>query len=127
MLKRTFIGLIRSHEQTGETPAVPELKTRYYKLSSDSLWDEAVRIIASKPGYKLLHQIKNSSELVLEKRTMTGRVQDVTLSIFSINPMTSAIDIYSASRGSLGDLGSNYRTIMELYSALDTQLKEYKL
>lgn len=127
MLKRTLIGLIRSHEQTGEKATSPELKTRYYKLSRDNLWDEVISILKKKPGYKLLHEVKNVGEIVLEKRTATGRVQDITLTVFSMTPVKSAIDIYSASRGSLGDLGSNYRTILDIFQAIDKKLAQYKI
>jgi uncharacterized protein (DUF1499 family) len=127
LLKRALIGLIRSHEQTGEKATSPELKTRYYKLSKDKLWDEVISVLKNKPGYKVLHEVKSVGEIVLEKRTMTGRVQDVTLTVFSINPIKSAIDIYSASRGSLGDLGSNYRTILDIFNRIDQRLSQYKI
>ncbi len=39
--------------------------------------------------------------------------------------MKSAVDIYSASRGSLGDLGSNYRLILNLLKDIDRKLKDY--
>jgi hypothetical protein len=127
VFKRTLIGLIRSHEMTGEKATRAELKTRYYKLSRDKLWDEVIGVMKNKPGYKLLHQVKNVGEIVLERRTITGRVQDITITVFSINPIKSAIDIYSASRGSLGDLGSNYRLILDIFQAIDTKLAQYKI
>lgn len=126
MLKRTLIGLIRSHETTGERAKDPALKTRYYKLSMDQVWDEVTNMFKKMNGYKLLHEVKNVGEIVVEKRTITGRTQDITLTLFAINPLKSAIDIYSASRGSLGDLGSNYRTILEIYRQLDKRLAAYK-
>ncbi|MNW22247.1 hypothetical protein D3C71_2236230 [compost metagenome] len=58
---------------------------------------------------------------------MMGRTQDVTITLFGINPMKSAIDIYSASRGSLGDLGSNYRTILDIHKQLDKKLASHKI
>jgi hypothetical protein len=70
--------------------------------------------------------VKNVGEIVVTKRTITGRTQDITITLFSINPVKSAIDIYSASRGSLGDLGSNYRTITELFHLFDQKLSNYK-
>lgn len=127
MLKRTLIGLVRSHESTGEKATRPELRTKYYKLPKDKLWDEVVQIFKKKPGYKVLHEVKSVGEIVMEKRTMTGRVQDVTVTVFSINPLKSAIDVYSASRGSLGDLGSNYRTILDIFNTLDKKLAEHKI
>jgi uncharacterized protein (DUF1499 family) len=121
-----LIGIIRSHEQTGEKAKDPALKTKYYKLSKDKLWEEVVIMMNKLPGYKLLHEAKNVGEVVVEKKTMTGRVQDITLTLFAISPAKSAIDIYSASRGSLGDLGSNYRTILDIYRQLDRRLAAYK-
>jgi uncharacterized protein (DUF1499 family) len=126
MLKRILVGIFRSVEVTGERAKDPSLKTKYYKLSKDKLWDEVIAIIKKMRGYKVLHEVPNVGEIVLEKRTALGRTQDVTLTLFSITPVKSAVDIYSASRGSLGDLGSNYRTVLEIYGALDTRLKAYK-
>lgn len=126
MLKRTLIGLIRSHETTGERAKDPALKTRYYKLSMDQVWDEVTNMFKKMNGYKLLHEVRNVGEIVVEKKTVTGRTQDITLTLFGINPLKTAIDIYSASRGSLGDLGSNYRTILEIYKQIDKRLAAYK-
>jgi uncharacterized protein (DUF1499 family) len=127
LLKRTLIGLIRSYEQTGEKAKDPALKTRYYKLSKEKTWDEVAGVLKKLRGYKILHEVKNVGEIVVEKRTATGRTQDITITLFAVNPLNTAIDIYSASRGSLGDLGSNYRTILEIYNTLDKQLAPYKV
>ncbi|WP_127585153.1 DUF1499 domain-containing protein [Paenibacillus koleovorans] len=127
MLKRTLIGLMRSHEVTGEKAKDPALKTRYYKISKDQLWEEIVTLLKKLPKYTVLHEVKNVGEIVVTKKTMTGRTQDITLTLFAINPVKSAVDIYSASRGSLGDLGSNYRTILELFKMFDQKLARYKM
>ncbi|MFD2613244.1 DUF1499 domain-containing protein [Paenibacillus gansuensis] len=126
MLKRVLTGLIRSHEQTGEKAKDPLLKTRYYRMAADDFWEEVLSAVKKMPGYKVLHEVKSVGEIVLEKKTFTGRIQDITLTLVKINPNKSAIDVYSASRGSLGDLGSNYRTILDIHSALDRKLKDYK-
>ncbi|MFK7696708.1 DUF1499 domain-containing protein [Paenibacillus sp. HJGM_3] len=127
MLKRTLIGLMRSHELTGEKAKDPALKTRYYKIPKEQLWEEIVTLLKKLPKYTVLHEVKNVGEIVVTKRTMTGRTQDITLTLFAINPLKSAVDIYSASRGSLGDLGSNYRTILELFRLFDTKLAAHKI
>jgi uncharacterized protein (DUF1499 family) len=127
LLKRTLVGLLRSFEQTGEKARDPLLKTRYYKLSKDQVWEELTAMLKKTPGYKLLHEVKNVGEIVAERRTMMGRTQDITVTLFAINPMKSAVDIYSASRGSMGDLGSNYRTILDIYKQLDRKLASYKI
>lgn len=126
MLKRNLTGIIRSHESTGEKARYPELKTRYYRLSKEQTWEEVVTILKKMPGYKLLHEVKSVGEIVLEKKTAFGRVQDITLTLFAINPAKTAIDIYSASRGSFGDLGSNYRVIREIFKQIDRKLAAYK-
>lgn len=127
MLKRILIGLVRSHELTGEKAKDPNLKTRYYKISREKAWDEVVAEIKKMPGYKVLHEVPNVGEIVVEKKTITGRTQDITLTLFAVSPVKTAIDIYSASRGSLGDLGSNYRTILELFKQIDKRLANYKV
>lgn len=127
MLKRTLIGVVRSHETTGEKASEPELRTRYYKISRDQAWDEIVNMFKKLKGYTLLHEVKNVGEIVVERKTITGRTQDITLTLFAINPVRTAIDIYSASRGSLGDLGSNYRTILDLFKHIDKRLAAYKI
>lgn len=126
MLKRVLIGILRSFEQTGDKAKDPLLKTRYYKLSKEKAWDEVVSTLKKMQGYKVLHEVKSVGEIVLEKRTMSGRTMDVTVSVIGTNPVTSAVDIYSASRGSLGDLGSNYRLILDIYNTLDKKLAQYK-
>ncbi|GGD73771.1 DUF1499 domain-containing protein [Paenibacillus nasutitermitis] len=126
MLKRTLIGLLRSHELTGDKAKDPLLKSHFYKLSKDKAWEEVVSLLKKMQGYKVLHEVVSVGEIVLEKRTMTGRTMDITVSVIGVNPVISAVDIYSASRGSLGDLGSNYRTILDIYRTIDKKLAAYK-
>ncbi|NBI28404.1 DUF1499 domain-containing protein [Chengkuizengella marina] len=125
MLKRTLIGLFRSFEQTGDKAKYPGLETRTYKLSKDKLWDELIYVLKHNK-FKVVHEVKSVGELIIEKRTISGRVQDVTITLYDINPIKTAIDIYSASRGNFGDLGSNYRTILDLLKLIDQKFAEYK-
>lgn len=127
MLKRTLIGLVRSHEQTGEKAKDPLLKTRYYKMSKDKAWEHVIYALKNTSGYKVLHEVLNVGEIVVEKKTATGRRLDITISMFAINPLKSAIDIYSASRGSFGDLGANYRAILEIYRIIDAAMDGYRI
>jgi uncharacterized protein (DUF1499 family) len=127
LLKRTLIGILRSFETTGEKAKDPELKTRYYKLPKDRAWPEVVGTLKKIPKLKVLHEVPNVGEIVCEKRTASGRTQDITVTLFAVSPVKTAIDIYSASRGSLGDLGSNYRTIQQIFKALDRALSQYKI
>lgn len=126
MLKRVLVGLIRSQEHTGDKAKDPKLKSHYYRLSKDRAFEEVASVLKKMQGYKVLHEVPNIGELVLEKRTMAGRTMDITVQIVGTGPGNSAVDIYSASRGSLGDLGANYRVIQEIYGVLDKKLSNYK-
>ncbi len=77
-------------------------------------------------GYKVLHEVQNVGEIVMEKKTAVGRTMDIKIQVVGTSPGSTAVDIYSASRGSLGDLGANYRIIQEIYSVLDRKLASYK-
>lgn len=126
MLKRILIGIFRSIESTGEKAKDPLLRSHYYKLPKEKLMDEVSSVLKKLRGYQVVHEVPNVGEIVLEKRTVTGRTQDITITICPITPVKASVDIYSASRGSLGDLGSNYRNILEIYQALDRALAAYK-
>jgi len=127
LLKRTLIGLLRSHELTGDRAKDPLLKSHFYKLSKEKAWEEVISTLKKMQGYKVLHEVQSVGEIVLEKRTALGRTMDITVSVISVNPLTSAVDIYSASRGSMGDLGSNYRVILDIYRVLDKKLGAFKV
>lgn len=126
MLKRTLIGIFRSHEQTSDKSQDPLLKTRYYQISREQVWEEITGTLKKTRGYTLLFEVKNVGEIVAERKTVLGRKQDITFTVTSINPLKTAVDIYSASRGSLGDLGSNYRTILDIFELLDRKLAKHK-
>lgn len=126
MLKRVLIGLIRSHEHTSDRAKDPKLKSHYYRLSKDRAWEEVSSILKKMKGYKVLHEVQNVGEIVMEKKTTVGRTMDITIQVVGTSPGSTAVDIYSASRGSLGDLGANYRIIQEIYSVLDRKLASYK-
>lgn len=126
-LKRTLAGIFRSQDGTSDRAKVPELKTRYYQMSKDKLFDEVSATLKKIPGYKVLHEVPSVGEITLEKRTKFGRIMDITISIVATGPMRCGVDIYSATRGSFGDLGANYRNILHLFAMLDKKLSSYKV
>ncbi|SET00723.1 DUF1499 domain-containing protein [Paenibacillus sp. NFR01] len=126
-LKRTLVGLFRSFDGTSDRAKDPALKTRYYNLSKDKAWDEVSSTLKKIPGYRVLHEVQSVGEIILEKKTGFGRTLDITVSVLNTTPVRCAIDIYSASRGSLGDLGANYRVIQRLYQSLDKKLGKFKV
>ncbi|AHV96883.1 DUF1499 domain-containing protein [Paenibacillus sabinae] len=126
-LKRNLVGLLRSHEGTSDRAKEPALKTRYYNLSKEKGWEEVSSTLKKIPGFKVLHEVKSVGEITLEKKTAFGRTLDITVSVLSTSPTRCAVDIYSASRGSLGDLGANYRVIQRLYESMDKKIGKYKI
>lgn len=125
-LKRTLVGLFRSHDGTSDRAKDPALKTRYYNLSRDKAWDEVSSTLKKIPGFKVLHEVQSVGEITLEKRTAFGRTLDITVSVLNTSPVRCGVDMYSASRGSLGDLGANYRVIQRLFQSLDKKLGKFK-
>ncbi|WP_379137304.1 DUF1499 domain-containing protein [Paenibacillus sp. sgz500958] len=126
-LKRTLVGLFRSFDGTSDRAKDPALKTRYYSLMKDKAWDEVSSTLKKIPGFRVLHEVESVGEITLEKRTAFGRTLDITVSVLNTSPMRCGVDIYSASRGSLGDLGANYRVIQRLFQSLDKKLGKYKV
>jgi len=126
VLKRILIGILKSVEATGEKAKDPNLKSRYFRLPKEQLMQEISSVLKKMRGYKVLYEAPNVGEIVVEKRTALGRIQDVTITVIGLSPVKSSVDIYSASRGSFGDLGSNYRTIVEIFGALERSLAAYK-
>lgn len=104
-LKRVLIGIVRSYDGTSDRAKDPKLKTRYYNLSKEKCFEEVSSTLKKIPGYKVLHEVKSVGEITLEKRTSFGRTLDITVSVLGISPVRSAVDMYSASRGSLGIWG----------------------
>lgn len=125
--KRTLTGIFRSQEGTSDRAKMPELKTRYYQLSKDKVWEDVSSTLKKIPGYKVLHEVPSVGEITLEKRSGFGRTMDITVSVISTGPVRTAVDIYSATRGSMGDLGANYRNIMQLLAILDKKFSAYKV
>jgi len=122
-----LIGLFRSQEHTGDKAKDPKLKSHYYRLSKDKAFEEVVSTLKKMQGYRILHEVPTIGEIVMVKRSMAGRTMDITVQVVGTGPVTSAVDIYSASRGSLGDLGANYRVIQEIYAVLDKKLSSYRV
>ena len=77
-------------------------------------------------GFKILHEVPSVGEITLEKRTAMGRTMDITVSLVSVGPVKTAVDVYSASRGGMGDLGANYRVILEIFQILDKKFSAQK-
>lgn len=125
-LKRTLVGIVRSFETSSDRAKDPKLKTHYYQLSKEKAWNEISSTLKKVKGFKILHEVPSVGEITLEKRTAMGRTMDITVSLVSVGPVKTAVDVYSASRGGMGDLGANYRVILEIFQILDKKFSAQK-
>jgi len=92
LLKRILIGLVKSQEHTGDKAKDPKLKSHYYRLSKDRAWEEIGSILKKMQGYRVLHEVPTIGEIVMEKRTISGRTMDITVQIVGTGPGTSAVE-----------------------------------
>jgi hypothetical protein len=129
-MARFWRGLFRSVEQTSDRSIDKSLRSRYYRLSREQLWPMVIEALAAQGDMKLTHEAKSAGEILLTRSTITGRVQDITVSLLQINPLKTSVDVYSASRDSMfrfGDLGSNYRVIQRILNRIEQKVGTYRL
>ncbi|GAB7387030.1 hypothetical protein BSNK01_08660 [Bacillaceae bacterium] len=85
--------------------------------------DSVLKVAEQKlPRWKVVHVDRERGEIMAEKRHALS-VSDIVITVYRISPVRSAIDVVCAKRGSLGDLGSSYRTILEFFHALQTEIQ----
>lgn len=125
-LTRTLTGLWKNREETGEKAKLPEMKTRYYKEKKDRMVETVRRVVNHKlPNWHVVHVSAERGEITIKKKQGLG-VSDIVVTVFHINPLRTAVDVSSAKRGSLGDLGSSYRNILAFFKALHTEIQPEK-
>ena len=119
---RTITGLWKNHEETSEQPKLPGLKTRYYKKSREVMIENVKKIVNSNkfPNWQVSQVDEERGEISLKKQGVGSSIMVVT--VFKINPIKSAIDVYCAKQGSFGDFGSSYRFILAFWNALDSEV-----
>jgi len=124
-LARTITGLWKNKEETSERSKDPQLRTRYYKERYDKLIPKVLDVINQQTPWKVVHVDKERCELMLEASHLLGK-HDIVITVFNISPIKSAIDIVSAKRGSLGDLGASYHNITTFFQLLHKDVQPIK-
>ncbi|GGJ12962.1 hypothetical protein GCM10010885_22830 [Alicyclobacillus cellulosilyticus] len=116
---RTIVGLWRSREETREHHRDPNLRTRYYREPRDRMVEKVVEVIRGQlRGWHVVHVSRDHGEIVVERRHWLG-TRDITITVYHVSPMRSAVDIVSSKRGSFGDLGASYADILAFFQALN--------
>jgi hypothetical protein len=117
-LWRTVSGVWKNREETSEHAKLEELRTKYYKQSKTVMLDNVQKVLKQTfPNWRITHIDAERGELTIEKRWGLG-VTDIVITVYSISPVRSAIDMVATRRGWLGDLGSTYRDIIQFFRAL---------
>ena len=125
-----FTTIFGTTAVTSDRAKDPTLRSRYYRLSRERIWPMIMETLANMPDCKITHEVQNVGEVLLVRKTITGRVQDITITVIQENPLKTSVDVYSASEDSiwrLGDLGSNYRLIQRFFKLLDERAAAHKL
>lgn len=119
---RAITGIWKNHEETSEQPKLPGLKTRYYKKSREVMIENVTKLVNNKqfPNWEITKVDAERGEISLKKQSVGSSIMVVT--VFKLNPIKSAIDVYCAKQGSFGDLGSSYRSILTFLHALDKEV-----
>lgn len=103
--------LWKNAEETSESPLVPELKTLYHQLPKPIVMDAVMRALQKLPQWKVIHVDQERGEITVLAKPGWG-VHDITITVCSLSPRLTALDVVSAKRGWGGDLGQSYRNIM---------------
>ncbi|HEY4553822.1 MAG TPA: hypothetical protein VIG80_11545 [Bacillaceae bacterium] len=123
---RIFWGLWRNYAETSEKSADPKLRTHYYKVGKTKMIEQIKHVLERKlPGWNITHIDNERGEMLVEKKGML-RINQIVISVIQVEPFRSAVDVVSAYKGSLGDLGMSYFTIVKFFEALNKEIPPVK-
>ncbi|RAP26488.1 hypothetical protein EEL32_02025 [Brevibacillus laterosporus] len=119
---RIITGLWRTQEETYEQAWDPMLATRYYEMDQAELvlivlWTVEHYL----PKWQIIHLDAERGEIMLET-TEWFHQYDVVISVYSLFTGKSTIDVLSAKRSCMGDLGACYRHVSHFFGALHASL-----
>jgi hypothetical protein len=119
---RILTGLWRNSAETNEKSKDPKLKTHYYKISKRQMVDKVTFVVNSKlPGWEITHLDNDRGEMLVEKKGAIRRNQ-IVITIFQVEPLTTAVDVVSAYKEGFGDLGMSYFTIIKFFEVLNKEV-----
>lgn len=116
--KRFFTGVT----DTGEEAKEERFRTRYYRGEQRKVCNTVVEFVNKEKDLHLVHANDNRGEVMIEYRDPLGMKHDLVVTVFSVTPVQSAVDMHAALRGRFVDLGFNPKLIDRVYNHLDRQL-----
>jgi hypothetical protein len=122
-MMRTLTGIWRNREETSERSKLPELRTKYYKMNKAKMLETVQNVLKRKfSTWRITHVDQERGEITIEKRQGFG-IYDIVITVYGISSIRSAIDMVVTKRGSLGDLGFAYRTILAFFATLHQEVQ----
>lgn len=118
--RRLRTGVSRNFAVSSTSPEFPELKTRFYKASPQTVFDQALAVIKGFAGWKVTSEQRDYGIIRAERRLLIFS-DDVSVKIHE-DDVGSRVDVFSKSRVGTGDFGSNRRNVAQFLSALDTRI-----
>lgn len=116
-------ALTRNIAETSPTAEDPHLRTRFYPLSHETVWNSVQQVAALQPGWTVTKRDPVEGTLEAEARTRLLKfVDDVTIRVRPASGERVSVDLLSRSRVGKGDFGANARRIRRFLEALDGTL-----
>lgn len=116
-------ALTRNHAQTDAVAQDPQLKGRTYHIPFARVWDTAVELANHMPRWHVTKTDEDRGLIQAEAQTRIFKfTDDVTIRIRLDDNALTRVDMLSASRRGMGDLGSNARRIARFLERLDHRL-----
>jgi uncharacterized protein (DUF1499 family) len=122
--RRVYRALRRNVAQTAPDEPDPRLRGRTYAIPFDRVWEAARRL--ANGGLRRWHVVESDDYEGVIRATSTTfalrMVDDVEIRIGLDQNAQTRVDVRSASRKGVADLGTNARRIGRFLRALDKQL-----
>lgn len=110
--------------ETGERAEEADLRTHYYRARAVDAGERLLQLPKQNPSFKLIHYDKERGEVMFEYKNALGLTHDIVVTIYSISPIRSAVDIHAAVRGRIFDFGWNRKIVRMIYHHLDQALSK---
>lgn len=102
----------------------PALRTRFFYTPPELLLAAVRNLPESHENFKIA-EVSDMTVTALRKTQVIGFVDDIKIEILK-HPHGSLMNVVSASKVGIGDLGQNKRNILELYQAVGVELMDVK-
>lgn len=120
---RLWRALTRNHAQTDAASRDARLRGRTYSIPFARVWDTALALVRALPRWRLVSSDEDRGIIQAEARTRIFKfTDDVTIRIRLDENALTRVDMRSASRVGIGDLGTNRRRIAKFLRRLDQRL-----